>query len=505
MKHKSILFALAFMAGSSVVHAVDYTVNAPGTTNDWNVAAWSPAPGTWTDADKAFILAGAVNWTPGSHADSTLLNKLEVKASSGGTTLNISSYLKTWTGLVMNWHNTGTATINHSAGEYRLVGNAVYDSTIGWKGADNTAIYNLTGTGEVKTPGRLHIGRESSGIMNINGGALNVWGDRLYIATEIASTGTVNLTSGLLKYTSNSGYLGVGRKGHGTINQTGGVLWLTGFSAGVGADLQMGVYPEGSGTYTISGGSITNESGHFSLITNVTFVVDGSGADYIDLNNLNVHTQSTFRINLDAGGGALVKGSTAITLGGNLELDTISGFNGAVSDTYDLFWTQTGMIDTNDMIFANLSGIADFELGIVAKDGGDVLQATVVALNYDYASWAAGWGVDIGSETADYDSDGLSNLYEFGLDGDPTNEFDQGTSPTFEVVDAGGSNVFSYVHPQRPNLTYYLELNTDLIAGTWVNSGYMISGTNVTGGVLDFVTNTTDTVADEKFIRLIIE
>ncbi len=126
-----------------------------------------------------------------------------------------------------------------------------------------------------------------------------------------------------------------------------------------------------------------------------------------------------------------------------------------------------------------------------------------------YAGWAGGWGVDLGAETNDYDADGLNNLYEFGLGGDPTNGMDRGIFPTFGIEDAGGgSNAFNYVHPQLSDpdsgLIYHLLLNTNLVDGTWVNAGYSVSGTNVTGGTLDFVTNTINMAEREKFIRLVI-
>jgi len=128
----------------------------------------------------------------------------------------------------------------------------------------------------------------------------------------------------------------------------------------------------------------------------------------------------------------------------------------------------------------------------------------------DYEGWAGGWGgVDIGSETNDYDLDGVSNLYEFGLDGDPTNEFDQGTLPAYSIVEEGGSNVLRCVHPQRAGpgsgLIYAFALSTNLVEGGWTtNSGYVITGTNVTGGRLDFVTNVTNTADRQKYVRLLI-
>ena len=126
-----------------------------------------------------------------------------------------------------------------------------------------------------------------------------------------------------------------------------------------------------------------------------------------------------------------------------------------------------------------------------------------------YAGWAAGWGTDIGAETADPDGDGLLNIYEYGLGGDPTNAANQGTSPEFGMVNVGGTNWFGYVYPQladpESGLSYFLETSTDLAIGTWSNVGYTVTGTNITGGDLDFVTNITDTVDSQKFIRLIIE
>ncbi len=127
----------------------------------------------------------------------------------------------------------------------------------------------------------------------------------------------------------------------------------------------------------------------------------------------------------------------------------------------------------------------------------------------DYTDWACGWEGCIGTETNDFDGDGLSNVYEFGLGGDPTNAFDRGTSPVFEVMDVGGSNVARYVYPKLSypgsGLAYFLELSTNLADGIWTNAGYTVAGIDVPGGPLNLVTNVADTVADQKFIRLIIE
>ena len=123
----------------------------------------------------------------------------------------------------------------------------------------------------------------------------------------------------------------------------------------------------------------------------------------------------------------------------------------------------------------------------------------------NFARWAGGWGVDIGSETDNHDGDWLDNLAEYGLGGDPTDPLDRGLVPTLGN-DAG---TLVYVHAQRtddPSLSYYLETNADLITGgAWVNTGYSVLATNVTGGLFDFVTNSVPTAADETFVRLRIK
>jgi hypothetical protein len=120
---------------------------------------------------------------------------------------------------------------------------------------------------------------------------------------------------------------------------------------------------------------------------------------------------------------------------------------------------------------------------------------------YGYNAWASGWGVSIGSTTNDYDGDLLSNLGEYASNGNPTNHLDTGTQPTLSRV--GGELL--YVHLRRnddTNLVYLVETTTNLGSGTWTNTGYSVTGTNVTGGLYDMVTNTILTAAPATYIRL---
>ncbi|VGO21874.1 alpha/beta hydrolase fold domain-containing protein [Pontiella sulfatireligans] len=91
--------------------------------------------------------------------------------------------------------------------------------------------------------------------------------------------------------------------------------------------------------------------------------------------------------------------------------------------------------------------------------------------NLSYGLWAESYDLSEGSDGND-DGDQLSNLYEYGLGGDPTNSADIGMLPTFGMSGGG----LEYIHVRRTTsgngLLYSLELTDDLLSGIWTNSGY---------------------------------
>ncbi len=132
----------------------------------------------------------------------------------------------------------------------------------------------------------------------------------------------------------------------------------------------------------------------------------------------------------------------------------------------------------------------------------DALAAKWGASSGAYGLWAATYGV--GAETENPDNDALDNLAEYAMGGNPTNGADIGLVPVL----AKGVGEMIYVHAVRTDdssLSYYLETNSDLVYGAWTNSGYTVTGTDMTGGTFDFVSNSVPTTASKLFIRLQIE
>ncbi|NNJ70518.1 MAG: hypothetical protein HKP10_04435, partial [Kiritimatiellales bacterium] len=134
------------------------------------------------------------------------------------------------------------------------------------------------------------------------------------------------------------------------------------------------------------------------------------------------------------------------------------------------------------------------------------LNISVVSV---YNAWSNQYSLAEGP-TGDDDGDGLKNLAEYGLGGNPTNPSDRGYQPTYGLASGGGSNWLEYIHVQQtdPNsgLLYYLELSDNLVSNVWTNTGYTVVGSGPFTNGLDAVTNQISTDSkDQQFIRLKIE
>lgn len=133
-----------------------------------------------------------------------------------------------------------------------------------------------------------------------------------------------------------------------------------------------------------------------------------------------------------------------------------------------------------------------------------------------YLVWAGGFGLTdtntTAAMTADPDGDGVPNLSEYGMLGDPTNKNDRGTTPTSVIVNLGGDNYFVQVHYERTDsfkkgLSYYAERSSGhnlIVAPAWTNEGISYYGTE-SGSIAGFngITNYVPMAGlDQQFLRL---
>lgn len=157
----------------------------------------------------------------------------------------------------------------------------------------------------------------------------------------------------------------------------------------------------------------------------------------------------------------------------------------------------------------NFNGIMDeIRISATARGASAFLGLPLAPDSSPYVVWINGFDVGTSTNLTDNpDSDTLNNLAEFALGGDPSDGNDTGLATTSRSV----NGYFEMVHPVRTNavdagLIYYVTRNTDLTGTAWTNMDVEVTGTNVTGGAFDYVTNRVPTATHPvQFIKLVIE
>jgi hypothetical protein len=123
----------------------------------------------------------------------------------------------------------------------------------------------------------------------------------------------------------------------------------------------------------------------------------------------------------------------------------------------------------------------------------------------DYEQWLQDNGLPTDTaEDADSDDDGVKDLFEFATGGDPDDDTITGTAPV--LTELGGSYIYTYGKDSTVTIIdYTVETTTNLLdSGSWTNSGTALLGDDG-GSPITLVSNSVDTVTDEKFIRLKVE
>ncbi len=269
-----------------------------------------------------------------------------------------------------------------------------------------------------------------------------------------------------------------------------------------------------AGTFTLNGGNLRNADLDGSNLIFRNGVLAGSGTINIEKTVAAATTRVVFDNTISTVG---FTGVFEIT-SGSLELPTIS----AAKASFGLKMNG-GKLYNNTAIAVKSLTIAGhvFPAGTytysnigaayqpyIGNNGGSI---TVVANapqppEDPYLVWSSSHnlGSEIG-KTDDSDGDGVVNLVEYALGGNPTNDIDVGHKPTLSM----GATGIDYVHVERNGtnigIAYIVEVSDSLIAPNWTTSGIQI-----VRGLLDsdfnLVTNRiSPVIKTNQFIRLIIK
>ena len=284
-----------------------------------------------------------------------------------------------------------------------------------------------------------------------------------------------------------------------------------------GADLYAGKKPGGTewtgigynqpSTLTIESNAVLQTAAHILLGFLATTT---PGESRIEINGGTLDVSTTINLGNDTfngdSWGVINVRSNGLLTAGNLNFKNYNDGDGtnSVINIYDGTLELDGN-KTNDVnAWIGSTNIVILGSASTLEYSGISTILTVTNPEYGFAGWATGWGVDIGSETNDHDEDLVNNLYEYALNGDPIDDQDTGQKPV--LVNNGGA--MEYTHLLRAddtNLVYTVETKNDLVLDTWTNIGSIVSGTDVTGGDYNTVTNLINTIDPQTFIRLKIE
>jgi predicted phosphodiesterase len=227
-------------------------------------------------------------------------------------------------------------------------------------------------------------------------------------------------------------------------------------------------------------------------------------------------------INLLAGGtGQFRIGSLDTDIGRNFYFNFETGNAGTVTfgqktDGESAVGIWEWMVSNNRVQIDGVTS-ADVSDYTIIHDGlsTTIALAGVLSPSENYAGWVSSYGLYTNPAAsafgADPDDDGLNNLAEYALGGNPIDKADRGYVPAGAMIDDGETNWFEYVHVERLNkvqlgLDYRVEHLSDLLNSGWGSNGVVPVGNGVVDENYMVITNRILTENEARhFIRLRIE
>ncbi len=360
-------------------------------------------------------------------------------ASGAGVTYN--SGTTTWTSST-SYNNdvvigsTGTATLLVKGGNTTASNTYVADQ------AGSSGTVQIT-SGTFGSGNTTYVGGHGSGTLVINGGVMTT--GTLYIAYGNGSSGALTVTSGTLKADQQG--IWVGRDAKGSLTVSGGYVSSV-------ANLDIGYLARGSGTATLTGGTVAISStinvglsGTGTLTTGSSSVVTvGSGTVVVGANAGSVGT-----LNLGDGGnytGSLSASSGPLVIAGGSGSGTVN-FNASSANSYSQKFTgslkvnQIGSGTTTLTGTSNYSGLTTVSLGELKVNGSLATSGTVKVTSGGRLSGSGTVGnVNVtGGTVAPGNSPGTISVTSLTLDSASTLEMQitGTTAGTFDLVKVSDS------------------------------------------------------------------
>jgi len=458
----------ANVTGTSFTGLVDLSGHSSDLMIGTLTIAKRSGSGTFGNATGTFTIdTGTLDVTTIDVANRTLTS-----TASGGTNTGVLNI------------GGGTATIgNITAATYSKSGSGALD------GASNATL-NFTG-GTITVNGNISKGSNSAfatAALNLDGASLNMTAHNIGSVTlldnlnfksgTLLNVAQINNGAGLTKTTGGTLILGGTNTYTGTTTVSGGTLLVNGANNGTGAVAVSSTATLG-GTGSIAGDVNINAGG---------FVAPGTtGTGTLSVASATLAGTYNCQLDVSTGDKVAVTGTLTISPGAAITVSTLGTPTGA-SYTIASYGTLSGSLPT-------ITGIPS---GYVL-DTSTAGQVNLVKSGY--TAWAAGFGgLTDSTPGGDPDGDGIKNLLEYVLGGDPRVS-SSSIVPAQAVV--GSNLVLSYKRndDSKNDTTQIGQWSTDL--STWHDvTPFMVADNGTAPDDMTITVPTSFAVGGKLFVRL---
>ncbi|MCW1923867.1 discoidin domain-containing protein [Luteolibacter arcticus] len=321
----------------------------------------------------------------------------------------------------------GPITLNVSLGR-----NGVWYEMTAFTANAGTGIINITGSGPASS-GWRNTPVTLTGAMNITSNVNALNSVTLNATANGAAGGAFSGSMALIKHGTGTLTLSGANSYTGATTVSAGTLIVTGSLGATTTTVQSQATLGGTGTL---GGAVTVQSSG-ALVPGLSGIDIGT----LTLSNKALSLSGITAMQIARNGSMLsndkVSGISTVTYGGWLLITDVGADALQAGNTFQLFsaTTRTGSFSSLTLP-ALASGLA-WDTSRLAVDGSIVVATSGGIVVSPYATWAATHGLDGSSNDTDSDGDGINNLLEFYLNGDPLTS----DSSTLPVMTLGATHV----------------------------------------------------------------